>query len=118
MHIPIILLTHLNFSLRRNHSPFIVIPLVITALTLILTLLCSYLVRRARYNESQRIVKMLTDAAGRERSGGDEGAARAMVGLQGSFWGRIVGFVGGIFGLIAGLAGLIVVTVSANAQSG
>jgi glycerol uptake facilitator-like aquaporin len=112
MHVPIFLLTHLNTSLRRNHSPLIVVPFVVTGLTLIFTLLSNYLVRRARYNESQRIVKMLTDAAGRERSIGDEGAARAMVGIQGSVWGRIVGFLTAIAGLVAGLAGLIVVTVS------
>jgi hypothetical protein len=61
---------------------------------------------------------MLTDAAARERNAGEEGAARAMIGMQGSVWGRIVGFVGGVFGLIAGLAGMIVVTVSQTTMPG
>lgn len=55
---------------------------------------------------------MLTDAAGRERAVGDEGTARALVGIQGSVWGRVVGFSSAVGGLGAGLAGMIIMTVS------
>ncbi|KAK8849618.1 hypothetical protein IAR55_004953 [Kwoniella newhampshirensis] len=111
LHIPIILLVFISKPLRLAHSPLILIPLTLTALTLVFTLLSNYLVRRAKMLESQRICRMLTDAAGRERAG-DENVARALVGVQGrGFWGRIFGFIGGLVGLIAGLAGVIVVTL-------
>ncbi|WRT69643.1 uncharacterized protein IL334_006632 [Kwoniella shivajii] len=109
LHIPIIFLVLLSPSLKRAHVPLILIPLVVTASTLIFTLLSNFLVRRAKKRESMRISRMLTDAAGRERAN-EEATARALVGIQGKgFWGRIVGFLGGVVGLIAGLTGLILV---------
>lgn len=55
---------------------------------------------------------MLTDAAGRERAVGEEGTARALVGIQGSVWGKIVGFMSAVAGFGSGLAGMIIMTVS------
>ncbi|WVR08105.1 hypothetical protein IAU60_005151 [Kwoniella sp. DSM 27419] len=111
LHIPIIFLVLLSPSLKRAHTPLIAIPLVLAASTLIFTLLSNFLVRRAKKRESQRICRMLTDAAGRERAG-DESTARALVGVQGKgVWGRVVGFVGGLIGLIAGLLGMIIVSL-------
>ncbi|OCF43814.1 hypothetical protein I317_02256 [Kwoniella heveanensis CBS 569] len=109
LHIPILFIALLSPSQKRAHSPLIVVPLALTALTLIFTLLSNFLVRRAKKRESERICRMLTDAAGRERAGEDS-TARALVGVQGKgFWGRVAGFIGGLFGLIAGLAGSIIV---------
>ncbi|WVQ96013.1 hypothetical protein IAU59_003113 [Kwoniella sp. CBS 9459] len=109
LHIPVLFIALLSPSQKRAHSPLIVIPLALTALTLIFTLLSNFLVRRARKRESERICRMLTDAAGRERAG-EETTARALVGVQGKgFWGRVGGFISGLFGLIAGLAGSIIV---------
>ncbi|WWC73747.1 uncharacterized protein I206_107719 [Kwoniella pini CBS 10737] len=111
LHIPIIFLTLLSPSLKRNHTPLILAPLVLTASTLIFTLLANFLVRRAKKQESLRISRMLTEAAGRERAS-EESTARALVGVQGKgFWGRLVGFFGGVIGLIAGLTGLILVSL-------
>ncbi|WVW86983.1 hypothetical protein I302_109039 [Kwoniella bestiolae CBS 10118] len=111
LHIPILFLALLSPSLKRAHAPLILVPLLLTGSTLIFTLLSNFLVRRAKKQESLRISRMLTDAAGRERAS-EEGTARALVGVQRKgFWGRIVGFFGGVFGLIAGLAGLILVSL-------
>lgn len=110
--IPFILVTLFSPSVYAIHNPLMLVPLVLTVCCLVFTLLSNYLVRRARYKESQRIVRMLTDAAGRERAVGEEGTARALVGIQGSMWGRFVGFMSAFGGFIAGLAGLIIMTVS------
>ncbi|WWC92749.1 uncharacterized protein L201_007708 [Kwoniella dendrophila CBS 6074] len=111
LHIPILFLTLLTPSLKRSHTPLIIIPLVLTVSTLIFTLLSNGLVRRAKKKESLRITRMLTDAAGRERAN-EEATARALVGVQGKgFWSRLLGFFGGVIGLIAGLAGMILVTL-------
>jgi len=89
------------------------VPLTVSLLTHILTLLANFLVRRARRIESERVIRRLTEAAQRERVGEDENVARAIVGMQGKgIWGRFVGFIGGILGLVAGLAGMILVVVS------
>ncbi|KAI9639024.1 uncharacterized protein MKK02DRAFT_31286 [Dioszegia hungarica] len=109
--IPFILVTLFSPPVYAIHDPLLLVPFVLTACCLVFTLLSNYLVRRARYKESQRIVRMLTDAAGRERAVGEEGTARALVGIQGSMWGRFVGFMSGIGGFIAGLAGLIIMTL-------
>ncbi|WWC95765.1 hypothetical protein V866_002631 [Kwoniella sp. B9012] len=111
LHIPILFLALLSPSLKRSHAPLILVPLVLTGSTLIFTLLSNFLVRRAKKQESLRISRMLTEAAGRERAS-EEGTARALVGVQRKgFWGRILGFFGGVFGLIAGLAGLVLVSL-------
>ncbi|WWC65769.1 uncharacterized protein I303_108391 [Kwoniella dejecticola CBS 10117] len=111
LHIPIIFLSLLSPSLKRNHAPLILVPLVLTASTLIFTLLANFLVRRAKKQESLRISRMLTEAAGRERAS-EESTARALVGVQGKgFWGRLLGFFGGVVGLIAGLTGLVLVSL-------
>lgn len=69
------------------------------------------MVRRARWKESQRISRMIADAASREHAG-EERSARAAVGLQkGGVWSRIKGFLSGVLGFIAGLAGVILITV-------
>lgn len=112
LHLPLSLLALLSPPLRAAHAPLIVIPLSLSAFTLLLTLLSNYLVRRARWKESQRITRMLTDAAARERGNPEENISRALVGVQGrGVWGRFVGFLSGVIGLIAGLTGLILVTV-------
>ncbi|OCF62152.1 hypothetical protein L486_01819 [Kwoniella mangroviensis CBS 10435] len=111
LHIPILFLALLSPSLKRSHAPLILVPLLLTGSTLIFTLLSNFLVRRAKKQESLRISRMLTEAAGRERAS-EEGTARALVGVQRKgFWGRILGFFGGVFGLIAGLAGLVLVSL-------
>ncbi|ORY34831.1 hypothetical protein BCR39DRAFT_132887 [Naematelia encephala] len=112
LHIPIILLLFLSPPLRSAHLPLGVVPLGLTALTVIFALLSNYLVRRAKRREGERICRMLTDAAGRERGAGEEGTARALVGIQGKgIWGGFVSFISGIVGLIAGLAGVVLVTL-------
>jgi hypothetical protein len=112
LHLPLSLLALLSPPLRAAHAPLIVIPLSLSALTLFLTLLSNYLVRRARWKESQRITRMLTDAAARERGNPEENISRALVGVQGrGVWGRFVGFLSGVIGLVAGLTGLILITV-------
>ena len=88
------------------------VPFILTASTAFFALLSNYLVRRARYKESQRIVRMLTDAAARESRNTEESNARALVGVQGKgVWGRLVSFISGVTGLIAGLAAVVIVTV-------
>lgn len=116
--IPFILLTLFSSPLHSAHHPLLLVPFIPTALCLIFTLLSNYLVRRARYKESQRIVRMLADAAGRERAVGEEGTARALVGIQGGMWARFVGLTAAVGGLIAGLAGLIIMTVSYSTGKG
>lgn len=105
----------LSPPLNRAHAPLFLVPFFLTFLTLAFSLLSNFLVRRARRLESERICRMLTDVAGRERAGGDEGVARALVGMQGKgAWGRFVGFILSVLELIAGLAGVIIVTVCCN----
>lgn len=112
LHVPVLVLVLLVQPLKSAHAPLILVPLGLTAATAFFTLLSNYLVRRARYNESQRVVRMLTDAAARESRNSEEATARALVGVQGKgVWGRFLGFIGGIAGLLAGLAALILVTV-------
>jgi hypothetical protein len=113
---PVLLLVLISPSLKTAHAPLILIPLLTTMATLLFTILSNYLVRRAHTKESQRVVRMLTDAAGSARREGDEAVARALVGLEApGVWNKIVGFFSGIIGLIAGLASLIIVTVSLQA---
>lgn len=105
----------LSPSLKHTHLPLIFVPFGITALTVIFSLLSNHLVRRARRQEGQRIQRMLTDAAARERGRGtgDRHVTRALVGVQEKgVWGRLVGFFRGILGFIIGLAGLGLVIVS------
>ncbi|ORX37835.1 hypothetical protein BD324DRAFT_623489 [Kockovaella imperatae] len=110
LHIPLVLLILLNPCLNRAHSPLFLIPFILTAVTLLFSLLSSYLVRRAKWKESQRITRMLTEAAVREREG-EESAARVAMGLEKGVWGRFVGFLRGVIGLLAGLAGLVLVVL-------
>jgi len=99
--------------LKSAHAPLILVPFILTAATAFFALLSNYLVRRARYNESQRVVRMLTDAASRESRTGEEATARALVGMQGKgVWGRFVAFISGVAGFVAGLAAVTLVTVS------
>jgi hypothetical protein len=110
---PVLLLVLISPSLKTAHAPLLLIPLLTTMATLLFTILSNYLVRRAHTKESQRVVRMLTDAAGSARREGDEAVARALVGLEApGVWNKIVGFFSGIIGLVAGLASLIIVTVS------
>lgn len=111
IHFPILLLILLNHSLRRKHSPLFLVPFGLTFGILVVTLLSNYLVRRARWKESQKVRRMLTEAAARERHG-DESGARAAVGLERGVCSSLLGFLSGVFGLAAGLASLILVGVS------
>ena len=107
---PMFLLTWLNPTLFRAHIPIMIVPATLTIIVLLTTLLSNYLVRRAKWKESQRIQRMITDAAARERIG-DESSAMAALGLQNGVWGSFVVFVLGVIGFVAGLAGLLVVIV-------
>ena len=109
--LPILLLTLLSPCLNRAHSPLFLVPLLLTLFILLTTLLSNYLVRRARFKESQRVSRMLTEAAAREREG-EEAAARVAMGMEKGFGGRVVAFLFGVIGFIAGLAGLVLVLVS------
>jgi hypothetical protein len=110
--LPLFLLSFISKPLRHAHYPFFGIPLGLSAGVLSFTLLSNFLVRRAKRNESRRILRMLNTSAVPGEGADEERTARALVGLQGGFWGRIVGGVRGILGLIAGMAGMGVVLVS------
>lgn len=121
IHIPLFLLVVLSPSLKHKHLPLIFVPFGVTALTVLFSLLSNHLVRRARQQEGQRIQRMLTDAAARERGrgAGDRHVSRALVGVQEKgVWGRLVGFFRGILGFIIGLAGLGLVVVSLSREGG
>lgn len=110
LHIPIFLLLWLSPALRHRHVPFFLVPFCVTAATVFCALLANYLVRRARRLESDRIFRMLSDAAERQQE--ENRLARAWVGSGGGAWARFVDFVIGVLELVAGLVGLIVVAVS------
>lgn len=109
--LPLFLLSFISRPLRHDHYPFLAIPLGLTAGVLFFTLLSNFLVRRAKRNESRRILRMLNTSAVPGEGTDEERTARALVGLQGGFWGRVVGGLRGTMGLIAGLAGMAVILV-------
>jgi hypothetical protein len=111
--VPILLLSLLSPPLKRIHNPLLLLPLLLTLFTGLLTLLSSFLVRRARTKESRRVVRMVTDGVGQGHAVGDEVVARALVGMDKRKWyHKVLSFLGGVVGFIAGLASLLLVLVS------
>lgn len=96
---------------RARHFPFILLPLAITAFTLFSTLLSSYLVRRTKRKEGEKICRMLTEAAQREQAEAGD-IAKVLIGLSNETWaGRTVNFVWAVVTFVAGMAGLVVMLV-------
>ncbi|RXK41819.1 hypothetical protein M231_00818 [Tremella mesenterica] len=86
--------------------PFFLVPLIPAATTIFLSLLANYLVRRAKWLESMRILRALTT------HGREDTWARAWYGLrERGCWGGFLRLIRGIAGFISGLAGVTVVVL-------
>lgn len=126
------LMTMISAPLRRAHYPLMFVPLGITALTYVLSLLASFAVRRARDNEGKRLMQVLaarhaeegmTHGNGRNRVNAAERVAaqheheqeiaQALVGMEGNgFWKGLVRYTKAFLGFVGSLAGVTVTVVS------